>query len=110
MRKAWIVGLLAAGGCQIVSEEEKSARLRAFAECLTREIVRLDDAKSDAATVGRAAAGACQAFSDRAIEAHTAFMLPSDAAALRRELRPENERLAVRMVLERRAGASGGAR
>jgi hypothetical protein len=86
------------------TEAEKAAAMGAYQQCLHRHAVGLDDPTTDAATVGRALAFACEVQREDVIATASRALPPEDQARLRRQFEQDDPPRVTLMVLQRRAG------
>jgi len=86
---------------------EKDASTRAYVLCLREAAKRLDDHKSDAATIAQAALSACPTEFRRQVEAYSRGLGPDGEESLAAKLQSDVLGEAVQIVLqERKAAAS----
>lgn len=83
---------------------ENSDAMGAYQQCLHRNAVGLDDPATDAATVARALAFACQVQREDVLATASRGLDPDDQARLRRQFEQDDPPRVVLLVLQRRAG------
>ena len=86
------------------TEDEQTAAMGAYQQCLHRNAVGLDDPTTDAATVGRAIAFACEIQREDVIATASRGLAPEDQARLRRQFEHDDPPRVTLMVLQHRAG------
>lgn len=86
------------------TEAETGSALHTYRQCLQRNAAGLDDGLTDAATVGRAIAFACQDARETALATLTRGHEPDKQAAIRQQFAREDDTLLPLIVLQRRAG------
>lgn len=86
------------------TEAETSAAMGAYQQCLHRNAAGLDDPATDAASVARALAFACQIQREDVIATAGRGLAPEDQARLRHQFEQDDPPRVTLLVLQRRAG------
>ncbi len=102
---ATLLGLCAcASAPSPTTEAEKADAMGAYQQCLHRNAQGLDDPATDAATVARALAFACQIQREDVVATAARGLPPDDQARLRRQFEQDDPPRVTLLVLQRRAG------
>ena len=90
-------------GC-IADENAKNAASQAYGVCTTGAVKRLDDGRSDPASVAMGVAGACAGqYAQLSIEMQRGMITDNGQAYMREQMRSNELRLATEAVLTYRA-------
>jgi hypothetical protein len=104
------LGLLLLAGCA-ATQEEKKAALDTWSECIMRAVARLDDGKSDPASVAYGIAPQCAAMYQQFTETMVGGAVTENAQAyMRSETQAQEIRLITSAVLTYRAASPAGKR